>query len=518
MLSQIKSKKTISWLLMTIATASMLAVPSLVSADCGSDGHYIVGYYPSWKRAAMQNLSWNKLTHLQLAFGIPKSDGSFSFEGDWFTPQVVQQAHDNKVRVTLSIGGWTGSNLFSTIMKSDSAKSTMTSSIVDYIRKNGLDGVDIDWEYPGRLGNDCNVFDPQNDTPNFEKYLRDLRGALDKEFGTDPTTRKLISLAVRVTPFDGPNGPLDDVSGIAESVDFASVMAFDINGAWSDTTGPNAPFEYIPGKGLSYSFKQAIDQWLAAKWPADKLVAGTAFYGRAVETTQDMSKDTGNMYVAKKSGVPHGDKDDAYWYDTCARTNSLSGVWQYANLRGQGLLTSPTQAGGEWIRTFDEKSQTPWLFNPSTSYFISYDDPQSLKHKAEYARNKGLKGMMTWSLNGDYQDELLDALNTIGPLCHLDGTTSSAPPNKNPTQPSNPSGGGSSSPAPQQPPTTAPPAQGGTCTVSGQMTCSSGKDSNGKDTTFKVCSNGSWISMPCGSGTGCYQSGDNQIYCGAQTK
>ena len=180
-------------------------------------------------------------------------------------PQVVQDAHSNNVSITLSLGGWTGSNLFSDIVKSDQAKSTLTDSIVSTIRTNNLDGIDIDWEYPGRLGNICNKFDAHNDTPNFEKYLKDLRQRLDKEFGTDSASRKLISLAVRVEPFDGPNGPSTNVSGIAQSMDFASVMTFDINGSWSNTTGPNAPFEFTVGKGLQYSFKQAVDQWLSAE-------------------------------------------------------------------------------------------------------------------------------------------------------------------------------------------------------------------------------------------------------------
>ena len=344
----------------------------------------------------------------------------FSLDGDWFMPQVVKDAHANNASITLSLGGWTGSNLFSDIMKSDQAKSTLTDSIVSTIRTNNLDGIDIDWEYPGRLGDTCNKYDPVNDTPNFEKFLSDLRQRLDKEFGTDSASRKLISLAVRVEPFDGPNGPSTDVSGIAQWVDFASVIAFDVDNSWSNTktTGPNAPFEYADGKGLQYSFKQAVDQWLDAKWPAEKLVAGTPFYGRAAIATQDMTKDPSNMYVPKKDDVPLGDSEDSTQHDACSGVDSASGIWQYANLRKPGVLTSSEVAGNGWFRAFDEASQTPWVYNQDTGAFISYDDPKSLRVKAQYAKEKGLKGMMTWSINGDYQYELVNALNTIGPLCN----------------------------------------------------------------------------------------------------
>ncbi|KAJ1677229.1 hypothetical protein EV182_006605, partial [Spiromyces aspiralis] len=249
--------KALPSLLLLAALALQSSFMAGVLADCGSDGHYIVGYYPSWKRADLQNISWDKLTHVQLAFGIPKSDGTISYDGDWFTSQVVSQAHSNNVSVTLSVGGWTGSSKFSDILKNSQVKGTFIDSIVSTVRSSDLDGIDIDWEYPGRLGDNCNVFDPQNDANNFKQFLKELRERFDKEFGTSPDTRKIISLAVRVEPFDTPSGPLTDVSEFAESVDFASIMAFDINGAWSNTTGPLAPFNYEQGKGDAYSVTQA---------------------------------------------------------------------------------------------------------------------------------------------------------------------------------------------------------------------------------------------------------------------
>ncbi|KAJ1850770.1 hypothetical protein LPJ73_003290, partial [Coemansia sp. RSA 2703] len=48
-----------------------------------------IGYYPSWKRAQMAGVDYSKYTHVNLAFGIPTSSGTFSFDGDWFLPQTV---------------------------------------------------------------------------------------------------------------------------------------------------------------------------------------------------------------------------------------------------------------------------------------------------------------------------------------------------------------------------------------------------------------------------------------------
>ncbi|KAJ1959578.1 hypothetical protein GGI12_004262, partial [Dipsacomyces acuminosporus] len=159
----------------------------------------VIGYYPSWKRAKMDGVDFSKYTHMNLAFSIPKADGTFSFEDDWAMQQIMKPLRAGKVKVLMSVGGWTGSNHFSNIVKSQSSKDTLIKSMVDYVKANELDGIDIDWEYPGRLGNDCNAYDAANDSKNFLEFLKSLRSQFDSAFGQ---RAKLITLAVRVQPFD----------------------------------------------------------------------------------------------------------------------------------------------------------------------------------------------------------------------------------------------------------------------------------------------------------------------------
>ncbi|KAJ1931279.1 hypothetical protein FBU59_006768, partial [Linderina macrospora] len=204
--------------------------------------------------------------------------------------------------------------------------------MTDYVSKYNLDGIDIDWEYPGRIGNTCNVFDPANDAPNYLKLLQALRSRLDSSFGSH---KKLITLAVRVQPFDGPNGPLSDVSEFAKVVDFANLMQYDLNGPWNPETGPNAPFNFEQGRSAPFSFVTAIDAWTNAGWPANKLNAGLGFYGRSTKATVDMSQDPNNQYQAQSHDVPLGDSEDGPWYDACAGSTSNSGTWQWKHLRDQ---------------------------------------------------------------------------------------------------------------------------------------------------------------------------------------
>lgn len=383
---------------------------ALAFAATGVLGRNVVGYFPSWKKQYADAMNLGLYTHINFAFAIPAPDGSFSFDGDWFLPAEVTALHGKGVKALISIGGWTGSNYFSTILKSTSSSNNMVTNIINYIKTNNLDGVDLDWEYPGRLGDNCNAFDPQNDSANYLKFLQSLRAKLDSTFGAG---KKLLTMALRVQPFDGPNGPLADVSQYAKLVDYGSIMAFDINGGWNNATGPNTPFNFAPGKGLQVSFVSAIDAWTKAGWPASKLNAGYGFYGRSTTALEDMRKDPTNQYQPQSQVVPLGDNEDAPWYDACAGATANSGTWQWKHLRDQGVLSSPTTAKAPWVRQFDPVSQTPWVFNPNTKAFISYDDPQSLKVKVAYAASKGMAGAMVWSLNMDSSNnELLTVLRS----------------------------------------------------------------------------------------------------------
>ncbi|KAI8865569.1 chitinase, partial [Ramicandelaber brevisporus] len=372
---------------------------SLAPALAAGNGKIVVGYYASWVADKLTGFDFSQLTHVQLAFGIPAQDGSFAFDGDSLVPGVVSKAHAVGTKVVLSLGGWTGSYAFSPIVASAATRTTFVNNIVAYLAKYNLDGIDIDWEYPGRLGDDCNKY-TASDTANYLLFLKQLRPALDAKFGAGT---KLISAAVRVEPFDGADGPLADISAFVPYFDYLSIMAYDLNGSWSTTTGPNAGLNYQAGKGEPFSVAKAIATWTKAGFPAAKLVLGTPFYGHSMTATQLMTPGTTGQYSSKLATVPKGDQDDDnQWKDPCSNSPAaFSGDWAWRNLRSQGVLTAPTVAGSGWSRYWDDTTKTPWLFNNQTKVFISYDDPVSLGYKVDYAAAQGLLGVMTWALDQD---------------------------------------------------------------------------------------------------------------------
>lgn len=357
----------------------------------------IIGYYQSWlyKSFPVSKVDFSRYTHINYAFAImtegntPVWTDPESIETE--LPKLVSAAHKAGAKVLTSIGGWTGSQTFSTMAKSSSSRKEFIQWCIKHMKEFKLDGIDIDWEYPGRQGAGCNVFDADNDLRNFLKLLKELRKAIDKEFKKGS---KEITIAAFVNPFES------DVPEFAKVLDRVNVMTYDINGVWNAQTAANSPLVAPTGQ---ISFSSAIESWISAGMPAKKLTGGLAFYGRSSTAKENMLK-TKSLYQDQVQSVaPQGDEQDTYSQDPyCSKDpGGVSGIWQYDHLLSQGVLKTALKANKPWVRTWDKETSTPWLFNPKTKIFISYDDSKSISKKACYALEKNISGLMVWAINQD---------------------------------------------------------------------------------------------------------------------
>jgi len=344
-----------------------------------------------------------RITHLMYAFGNPTatgcavSDPQADYEKPYDAADSVdgkadregpQSVHGNfgqllklkaaypRLKVLISLGGWTLSSHFSEAASSPASRQAFVSSCIGLFIKgdlgNGMsiaglfDGLDVDWEYPGACGNAPCAFSPA-DPRNFTLLLAEFRRQLDRL-----DKRYLLTIAA-------PAGPekysLLELNAIHPYLNYINLMAYDLHGTWEKVTNHHAALYANPAEPADTAGRnvdRAVTDYLAAGIPPGKLVLGVPFYGHGWK------------------GVP----------------NTNNGLFQ----PGAGPAKSTGEPGTETFRALenlgypafrDPVAQAFWVYSPSAGIFWSYDDPASLLNKTNYIKHKGLAGAMSWELSDD---------------------------------------------------------------------------------------------------------------------
>ena len=76
------------------------------------------------------------------------------------------------LQVTIAIGGWNeGSKKYSEMAADSERRKRFVESSVAFCKEHNFDGLDLDWEYPGKRGGS------PDDKSNFIDLIRDLKEA-----------------------------------------------------------------------------------------------------------------------------------------------------------------------------------------------------------------------------------------------------------------------------------------------------------------------------------------------------
>ncbi|MBM3980166.1 MAG: glycoside hydrolase family 18 protein [Planctomycetes bacterium] len=395
---------------------SLLALVALAplarAADPKDAGPRVVGYYTEWsvydRKFDVGAIPAAKLTHVNYAFAkIVNGECALfdsyaaidkAYPGDTWEPgalrgnfkqlQLLKKKHPH-LKTLISVGGWTLSSPFSDLATTDPGRKKFASSCVAFMTKYGFDGVDIDWEYPVGGGLETNKTRPE-DKANYTLLLAELRAHLDARGKLDKRAY-LLTIAAPAGPKVFANLELDKVH---KHLDWLNLMSYDFHGGWSEHTNFNAPLfasKLDPTKDdvirTKFNVSAAVEAYLAAGVPAEKLVMGVPFYGRGWTVPKGGAD---GLFQPPAKQLPRGTWEN--------------GVFDYKDIAANYL-------GKRGKRFWHDEAKVPWLYDEKTGLVISYDDPESMKLKGAFAREKKLGGAMIWELNGDdAKNALLDAL------------------------------------------------------------------------------------------------------------
>ncbi|KXJ88550.1 family 18 glycosyl hydrolase [Microdochium bolleyi] len=291
--------------------------------------------------------------------------------------------NNRHLKVILSIGGWTWSTNFPAVAASATARANFAKTSVALVKDWGLDGIDIDWEYPAN----------SVEADNFILLLKDVRAALDAYSKRAAGGYRFLLTAAT------PAGPVHynklRLKQMGEILDYVNIMTYDYAGGWDLAhTGHQAnlyPNPQNPG-ATPFSTDRAINDYLAAGVPGRKIIMGVPLYGRGFEGTSGLGKPA---------------------------TGTGQGTWE-AGVYDYKVLPLPGSK-----EQYDSVSGASYSEDTTNKRIISYDTIESVTKKLGFLSTKGLGGTMFWEASGDRTDSksiIAACFNGQGGMSAIDKT------------------------------------------------------------------------------------------------
>ncbi len=326
--------------------------------------------YATGKAETIKQFPVDKLTHIIYSFLKIQND-TLTFR-DSAQENTVRQLLALKeiypqLKIMVSVGGWGGCSFCSDLFSSTQHRENFAKTTVALFKQYGIDGIDLDWEYPAIEGYPGHKYDVA-DKDNFTELVKALR----KEMGSN----YLLTFAA--------GGFLQylqqsiDWNAVMPQVDFVNLMSYDLVNGYSTVTGHHSLLQDY--RLEQESTAKAVDWLLDKNVASNKLIIGAAMYARVWDSVPDINH--GLYQPGKfKQGVDFANFKN-YFSDT-------SGFMYY----------------------WDEKANAPYQYNASKHLFATFDDKRSIREKTKFIRRKKLGGIMFWELAQDAKvDGLVDVM------------------------------------------------------------------------------------------------------------
>lgn len=305
-----------------------------------------------------------RLTHINIAFGHVE-DGKVKIRHLKNMEHLARiRGYNPDLKIILSVGGWTIGG-FSTAASTEAGCESFAQSALDAYNKFGLDGIDIDWEYP--CYDSAGIDASPNDKQNFTTMIRMIREKLP--------SGAIVSIAAGAGKYFIEGTEMDKV---VQELDYVQLMTYDMCGGKTTMHHTNL---FASDSNKRSNADAAVEIFRAAGVPLEKLVIGAAFYSR--EWKEVTCGDNNGLAQTTEDGAGFGPN--------------------FAQLRENYIDKNG------YTRHWDDSAKAPYLFNGR--HFITYDDEQSIALKCRYVKEKGILGIMYWEHSLDESRRLLGVIN-----------------------------------------------------------------------------------------------------------
>ncbi len=338
-------------------------------------GDIVMGYTSSWYYTKYSEEVLKTVDILYISFAYVNADGTLNLNSiGTMLRETVGVGHKNGIRVCLSIQGYgEDTKNFSDCAADTTLRKKLAKSMVDAVIEYRLDGIDIDWEYPGSYSGRGLT----EDRANYTSLISEIRTQLDavKE-------GYLLTSAIPAGPWGHERFELNK---LVNYFDYINMMSYDLN---SSNVGTHHtalyPSSSMSGTVGGCSVDETVTAWVNKGVPLSKICLGIAFYGKDIKTRTTSKDGLG------QSSITGGAYKNSAFTKICDTYFSLIGSTVNYN--------------------FDYSSCAPYMFNTETRMFFTYDNELSIIYKCEYAKTKGLGGVMIWEIGEDNTNTLITAV------------------------------------------------------------------------------------------------------------
>ncbi|KAF4555458.1 putative glycosyl hydrolases family 18 protein 2 [Elsinoe fawcettii] len=338
-------------------------------------------------RSDVTSISQVRYNHIHYSFALLTT--TFEVNITAITAQFEKFKAMKKHKRILTFGGWSFSTepatyqIFRDMVKSANAEKAAT-NIADFIIKHNLDGVDIDWEYPGAP--DMPGIPPA-DKGEGELYLAFLK-LLKAKLGN-----RSVSVAMPAGYWYLSNYP---VKAISEVVDYIVFMTYDYHGLfdfgskWSQINCDNG--DCLRSMINITETMESLALVTKAGAKSDKVVVGVTSYARGYHAI-DPSCTGPDCKWTLNATQPIGQCTQERGVMTDAELE-----WEYQIAKNNGTKTR---------RLYDAKSDTKIVM--IGNWWLGFMDNEIKNRRTETYKGLNFGGTTDWAV--DYQSDDLPRVN-----------------------------------------------------------------------------------------------------------
>ncbi|XP_063623047.1 acidic mammalian chitinase-like [Cydia splendana] len=341
------------WFSITLLSALMVVAQTIFYPPIG----VVVCYYGEGAnertgvgRFGVSDLPTNLCTHIVYSFLLPNGttggiiapeETTYEGKSNSVADLIALKKKNCNLKIMAAIGGWNeGSTNFTALVNDDTLRATLVSNLYNYIDSNGFDGLDLDWEYPAQRGGADSDKVPKNHLLIIIFFF--------------PIQQFLLMKQWQV--------------GSASAISFRTIR------------GVNAPLyaQLTDDASLNFNVNNSVNVWISNGATPSKLVLGLGAYGKTFTLTSLNNTSTGAPVTGAGAAGPYVAEAGTYsYYEICEDQVNNAAEWNITEVEGN------------------------YVYANKDLFWVGYDNPNTIKAKAQYAKTMGLGGIMYWAVDLD---------------------------------------------------------------------------------------------------------------------